>query len=143
MLIRVNEDGTIIYPVEGKDIQKYVELEGLEIEDFTDLDLSTIRIYPVDIQNPVGTETQSAVQHTEPTLVDGNWVLGFDLVYHSNEELIQSASIKRWRLLSETDWMACSDVTMSDNWKTYRQALRDITEQDGYPQIINWPTKPI
>ena len=34
---------------------------------------------------------------------------------------------KRNNLLAETDWMANSDVTMSDNWKTYRQALRDIT----------------
>ena len=34
---------------------------------------------------------------------------------------------KRNNLLAETDWMASSDVTMSDDWKTYRQALRDIT----------------
>ena len=32
---------------------------------------------------------------------------------------------KRDRLLKETDWMANSDVTMSDAWKTYRQALRE------------------
>lgn len=142
MFIRVNEDGTTIYPIEGKDIQKYVELEGLEVEDFTDLDLSTIRIYPVEIRNPVGTETQSAVQHTEPTLVNGEWILGFDLVYHAGDELVQAASIKRWTLLSETDWLACSDVTMGKDWLAYRQALRDITEQDGYPQNINWPVKP-
>jgi len=33
---------------------------------------------------------------------------------------------KRNKLLVETDWMANSDVTMSDEWKTYRQALRDL-----------------
>ena len=33
---------------------------------------------------------------------------------------------KRNNLLAETDWMANSDVTMSDEWKTYRQALRDL-----------------
>ena len=32
----------------------------------------------------------------------------------------------RDRLLTETDWMALGDVTMSDAWKTYRQALRDV-----------------
>ena len=45
-------------------------------------------------------------------------------------------------LLSETDWMASSDVTMSDEWKTYRQALRDVPSQSGFPETITWPTKP-
>ena len=36
---------------------------------------------------------------------------------------------QRNKLLSETDYMALSDVTMTDTWKTYRQALRDITSQ--------------
>lgn len=46
-------------------------------------------------------------------------------------------------LLAETDWMAGSDITMSDAWKTYRQALRDypstVSDVDNPPA---WPTKP-
>ena len=46
-------------------------------------------------------------------------------------------------LLLETDWMAGSDVTMSDAWKTYRQALRDypstVSDVDNPPAF---PTKP-
>lgn len=49
--------------------------------------------------------------------------------------------VERSKLLAETDWMALSDVTMSDAWKTYRQALRDITDQAD-PFNITWPTKP-
>ena len=49
---------------------------------------------------------------------------------------------ERDSLLSETDWMACSDVTMSDEWRTYRQALRDIPSQEGFPNSVTWPTKP-
>ena len=48
-------------------------------------------------------------------------------------------------LLAETDWMANSDVTMSDAWTTYRQALRDITSQtpsDDRLSNITFPTKP-
>ena len=48
-------------------------------------------------------------------------------------------------LLAETDFYALGDVTMSDNMKTYRQALRDITSQtpsDNLLSNINWPTKP-
>ncbi len=52
---------------------------------------------------------------------------------------------QRDALLADTDYMGNSDVTMSDAWKTYRQALRDITTQtpsdDALSNII-FPTKP-
>ena len=52
---------------------------------------------------------------------------------------------QRNQLLAETDWMGNSDVTMSADWKTYRQALRDITKTtpaDDTLSNITWPTKP-
>lgn len=48
---------------------------------------------------------------------------------------------KRNKLLFQTDWMAGSDVTMSDAWKTYRQALRDLPAKSGFPDV-DFPTKP-
>ena len=53
--------------------------------------------------------------------------------------------------LAETDWTALSDVTLSDNMKTYRQALRDLpassggkdaTLKDGVLENVTWPQKP-
>ena len=52
---------------------------------------------------------------------------------------------KRNALLDETDYMALGDVTLSDAWKTYRQALRDITDttpSDDALSNITFPTKP-
>ena len=49
---------------------------------------------------------------------------------------------ERNRLLAETDYLALSDVTMSDAWKTYRQNLRDIPAQSGFPNSVTYPTKP-
>tara|TARA_Y100000361_G_scaffold60052_1_gene52679 strand:+ start:426 stop:710 length:285 start_codon:yes stop_codon:yes gene_type:complete len=52
---------------------------------------------------------------------------------------------KRNILLAETDWMGNSDVTMSNDWKTYRQALRDITKTEPVDMAlsnITFPTKP-
>ena len=49
---------------------------------------------------------------------------------------------ERDQLLQQTDWMANSDVTMSDDWRTYRQALRDVPTQEGFPNDVTWPTKP-
>ena len=48
-------------------------------------------------------------------------------------------------LLAETDYMALGDVTLSDAWATYRQALRDITgttPSDDALSNITFPTKP-
>jgi len=57
------------------------------------------------------------------------------------------AELRRQRdaLLVETDYLGNSDVTMSAKWKTYRQALRDITTQtptDDALSNITFPTKP-
>jgi hypothetical protein len=51
---------------------------------------------------------------------------------------------KRNRLLYETDWTQFSDVTLQNKaaWATYRQALRDIPQQQGYPSNVVWPTPP-
>ena len=62
------------------------------------------------------------------------------------DRAIDNLRNKRNKLLSETDYLALSDVTMSDNWKTYRQALRDITnELTTVEQIeaVVFPTKPV
>ena len=48
----------------------------------------------------------------------------------------------RDRLLTETDWIGTTDVTMSDEWKTYRQALRDIPASNTVYKDVTWPTKP-
>ena len=50
--------------------------------------------------------------------------------------------LTRNKLLAETDWMANSDVTMSDAWKTYRQALRDLPANTSDPANPTYPTKP-
>ena len=58
--------------------------------------------------------------------------------------------IERDTRIAKTDWRASSDLTLADAWKTYRQALRDITTQT--PKLgsdykldltsVTWPTEP-
>jgi len=59
-----------------------------------------------------------------------------------NNELAASERAKRTALLMETDHYALSDVTMSSAMATYRQALRDVPQQSGFPSTITWPEKP-
>jgi len=51
---------------------------------------------------------------------------------------------KRDGLLAETDYFALTDVTMDAPMTTYRQALRDITAHENWPNLADddWPTKP-
>tara|TARA_Y100000389_G_scaffold47830_1_gene43023 strand:- start:15223 stop:15477 length:255 start_codon:yes stop_codon:yes gene_type:complete len=49
---------------------------------------------------------------------------------------------ERDNLLQSTDVWALSDRTMTAEQTAYRQALRDITDQAGFPTEITWPTKP-
>lgn len=52
----------------------------------------------------------------------------------------------RDRKLNETDWVVVKyselGEAIPDDWKNYRQALRDISEQSGFPNDIDWPAHP-
>ena len=84
---------------------------------------------------------------------------GVELALTSEEEAARDVEEQEWadevpvremedirshrnRLLTETDWMANSDVTMSDAWKTYRQDLRDIPASNTVYKDVTWPTQP-
>jgi hypothetical protein len=64
------------------------------------------------------------------------------------EELAAQAVARRNQLLAESDWTQLPDARAAmgaekaAEWDAYRQALRDITDQPGYPAEINWPVKP-
>ena len=61
-----------------------------------------------------------------------------------HEEQFEAALVRQARdeFLAETDVWALSDRTMTAEQTAYRQALRDITDQEGFPTDITWPTKP-
>ena len=63
---------------------------------------------------------------------------GFSL----SDTLAGAARFRRDAFLQETDVWALSDRTMTAAQTQYRQDLRDITDQAGFPTDITWPTKP-
>jgi len=61
------------------------------------------------------------------------------------DRAITNLRMERNRKLMESDWMANSDVTMDDKWKTYRQELRDLTKELDTEDKVNkviWPKEP-
>jgi len=60
----------------------------------------------------------------------------------ANDRAAAEVREKRNSLIAETDYLALSDNTMTSEMQTYRQALRDIPSQAGFPTNVTWPTKP-
>ena len=57
--------------------------------------------------------------------------------------LATAARNKRNALLTASDWTQVADAPVDQTaWATYRQALRDITVQAGFPENIDWPVSP-
>jgi len=84
--------------------------------------------------------------HTKPTETEVNSKIS-EL---DNAEPMRLLRVERDKRIAKTDWRASSDLTLADAWKTYRQALRDITTQT--PKLgsdyeldltsVTWPTEP-
>ena len=88
------------------------------------------------------TDTQYLQSNDAPTLIDGVWTIGFTVVNKTQAEAEECIRMKRNTLLQDTDWWAVSDRTMTTAQTQYRDALRDIPAQDGFPFSVTWPTKP-
>ena len=59
------------------------------------------------------------------------------------ERAAQEARQMRDRLLATSDWTQVADAPVdAAAWATYRQALRDIPDQPGFPDNITWPETP-
>ena len=67
-------------------------------------------------------------------------------IVYTDIQLQEMAINRRNEELLQSDWTQLPDVSLTiqqvEAWRIYRQELRDITIQPGYPKTINWPVKP-
>ena len=85
----------------------------------------------------------TAIESSDPA----DWGTTWAAVVAKRDELIAAQPLKelraeRDRLIAATDWWASSDITMTAEQTTYRQALRDITDTYTSLDDVVWPTKP-
>lgn len=90
--------------------------------------------------------TQSVSLSSVPQEVNNQWKLVWSVVQKTATEiqdydtdLETKVRNERNAKLSATDWWGISDQTMTTEQETYRQALRDITTQSGFPNTVTWP----
>ena len=78
--------------------------------------------------------------------VNGAWLMPWVVEQLPQDQAEGNIRSKRDGLLKETDWIVIKAYERNENvpaeWEMYRQALRDITAQEGFPHNVTWPTKP-
>lgn len=74
------------------------------------------------------------------------WVMPDNIGTLRTGDAVAAIASKRAVLLAETDWVVVRAIEaggkVSAQWAAYRQALRDVTQQPGYPLNIVWPDRP-
>ena len=82
--------------------------------------------------------------------IDGQWFTKYSVADMDDEaktakdaEQAKSVRTQRDEKLKATDWTQVSDAPVDKTvWATYRQALRDLTKESGFPWDMTWPTEP-
>lgn len=106
--------------------------------------------------HPVASTTRPASDHTKnvtegaPVAVGGVWTQVWAVTQATSAEITLRAEqaaedvrAARKQLLADSDWTQVADAPVDKTvWATYRQELRDITTQAGFPHNITWPQQP-
>ena len=82
--------------------------------------------------------------------IDGQWFTKYSVADMDDEaktakdaEQAKSVRTQRDEKLKATDWTQVSDAPVDKTvWATYRQALRDLTKESGFPWDMQWPIEP-
>lgn len=105
--------------------------------------LASYNVYEyVDDAEPSYNEDTHSISESYVYQSDNKWHKTKTATQLTESQASSNVRNTRNNLLAETDWLGASDVTMSTEWTNYRQALRDIPDQDGFPFSVTYPTKP-
>lgn len=141
---------TLRYPLRSKDIRA----------EHPNTSFPEIFVPPADYVEVVRTRqpdhdarTHKVVEDA-PALIDGIWTQRWLVVARSAEEVQRAdeqaamgVRAERDAKLAATDWVVIKAMergeAVSAAWAAYRQALRDITAQAGFPVNVAWPVEPV
>ena len=160
MEIRFKSTGQVMY--EGE-LRSYLAAnDGPSYDQLTPEVMEAIGVDPV-LEGPQATTTppyqysqRSGVEQigdqwftkyiAGPVFVDGETTAAEqEAAYKAQKDTEQAKPVRESRntKLSECDWTQVADAPVDKTvWATYRQALRDITTQSGFPWEITWPVAP-
>jgi hypothetical protein len=117
----------------------------------SDAVLADWNVFPVVEQSPPEyNPANQNLNQLNPTLTAGEWLQTWQVTAANAEEIAErlqskEAEVRQQRneLLSACDWTQLPDSPADhEAWATYRQELRDVTAQEGFPWNVSWPTEP-
>lgn len=112
-------------------------------ESMADVDLASYGIVEVlETEPPNADSATHRVKGTTAASIAGLWQQQWTVIELPAEQASANVRAQRNKRLAETDWTQLSDSTNAATWTDYRQALRDVPSQTGFPYEITWPTPP-
>lgn len=112
----------------------------------TDQFLNDIGLYELTVSDQPKLEESYLTSHyvdVEVNQRDGAWFLDYVVKQYDTATAEFRSRHHRNELLSSSDWTQLADCPVNSAfWATYRQELRDIPEQEGFPYNVVWPTEP-
>jgi len=106
------------------------------------IDRALVSLRPNAKWTLMGDELSSLVWHDDPSTRPTDAEINAKVVELEAAEPLRLLRVERNLRIAETDWWASSDLTMTAEQTTYRQALRDITNTYTSLDDVVWPEKP-
>ena len=160
MEIRIRESGAVMYESE---FRAYQQANGGPSWDTTTTEVLESLGADVVFEGPqaTGGTVYQYSQRDGVEQIEGKWYTKYILgpvftdgettaaeqeaAYKASKDAEQAKSVRATRdaKLAECDWTQVADAPVDKAvWATYRQALRDVTAQEGFPWTIEWPDAP-
>ena len=155
-LYREIETGTVKSQREIRDIHNNVSFSTV-VDTYADLGWDEI----VAVPQPEASSVLKIMEEGEPIEIDSKWTQVWvetdkfsdsddstkaekETAYQAELDAQAAVGARQTRnaKLSESDWHGLSDNVMSEEMATYRQLLRDIPAQAGFPHEVTWPDSP-
>lgn len=146
MQIRIRETGAVVYEGEFRSLHANTSFPPQLTEEI-------INALGGDVvfEGPQAQPTRYQVAAADGVeLIDGKWYTKHIAVDMEAEAIAaldaqQAKAVRddRTKRLADSDWTQVADTPVDKQaWATYRQALRDITSQSGFPWEVTWPVAP-
>lgn len=118
----------------------------------SDAVLADFNVFPVEAVPAPTVDHTKNVKEGKPVNNNGwkqTWVVedaSADEIASRTADRAEAVRAERDQKLAETDWLVIKNLELNQNipgkWEVYRQALRDVPSQAGFPHDITWPVKP-
>lgn len=149
MELRMKDSGQVMYEGEFRSYQKSI---GGPTWDQTTTEVLEALGADVVFEGPQASPTRYQTAYRDGVVeMGGKWYTKYSVADMDDEAKVsadaqQAKSVRedRNRRLSDTDWTQGKDIpdNVSGVWVAYRQTLRDVPTQSGFPWEVTWPAKP-